>query len=318
LNWQNFQLAFESMRPFSSSSLVYFLFVFFIYSTSFNVAADHNKVFIRDGLKNYSQIPLPKDVFGPESMAFDCHGKGPYVSVSDGRILKWNGAHKGWTDFAITSPYRNKSFCDGSSDPNKGPICGRPVGLKFNPATCNLYIADAYFGVLVVGPSGGKAKQLADSADGAPLKFTNGLDVDSKTGVVYFTESSSVYELREYTWIYRTGDRSGKLMKYDPESKRVEVLLKDMAFANGVALSKSNSFLLLVESITNKTIRFWLTGSKSQTRESFAQLERPADNIKRNNKGDFWIALNSARNAPILDLKKDPVAIKFDKKRERY
>ena len=36
--------------------------------------------------------------------------------------------------------------------------CGRPLGLKFNEATCDLYIADAYFGLLVVGHNGGVAK----------------------------------------------------------------------------------------------------------------------------------------------------------------
>lgn len=64
--------------------------------------------------------------------------------------------------------------------------------------TCNLYIADAYFGLFVVGPSGGVAKLLATSAgdNAAPFKFLNGLDVDDQTGVVYFSESSTVYQRR--------------------------------------------------------------------------------------------------------------------------
>ncbi|KAJ7943250.1 Strictosidine synthase [Quillaja saponaria] len=296
----------------SSSSSLVFLFVFLI-STGFIQAAD-NKAVVRDGLKNYYQIQLPKEVVGPESIAFDCHGKGPYVSVSDGRILKWNGAQKVWTDFAVTSPYRNKSFCNSSTDENKEAICGRPLGLKFNTATCNLYIADAYFGILVVGASGGKAQQIADSVDGAPFKFTNGLDINSKTGAIYFTDSSSTYQRREYASIIRTGDKSGKLLKYDPKTKKVEVLLKDLAFPNGVALSKSKSFLLLAETGANKTLRYWLKGSKSHTTETFAQLGRAVDNIKRNNKGEFWVALQSGRNAPNLGHKKDPVAVKFDKK----
>ncbi|GJM98263.1 hypothetical protein PR202_ga15253 [Eleusine coracana subsp. coracana] len=39
-------------------------------------------------------LDLPKLVIGPESVAFDGHGGGPYVSVSDGRILKYGG--KDW------------------------------------------------------------------------------------------------------------------------------------------------------------------------------------------------------------------------------
>lgn len=44
--------------------------------------------------------------FGPESFAFDSLGKGPYASLSDGRIVKWQGNRKGWTDFAVASPNR--------------------------------------------------------------------------------------------------------------------------------------------------------------------------------------------------------------------
>ena len=45
-------------------------------------------------------------------------------------------------------------------------LCGRLLGLKFNEATCELYIADAYFGLMVVGRNGGVAKQLAISTEG--------------------------------------------------------------------------------------------------------------------------------------------------------
>ena len=74
----------------------------------------------------------------------------------------------------------------------------RPLGLKFDRRTCNLYIADAYFGLLVVGPYGGVAKQIATSvhAGGTPFKFLNALDIDDKTGAIYFSDSSTVYQLR--------------------------------------------------------------------------------------------------------------------------
>ncbi|KAI4314015.1 hypothetical protein L6164_026958 [Bauhinia variegata] len=140
-----------------------------------------------------------------ESLAFDCHGRGPYASVSDGRILKWKGARKGWAEFAYTVPKRDRKLCDGSTNYSLEAKCGRPLGLKFDPKTFNLYIADGYFGILVVGPHGGVATQLAISADedGVPFKFPNGLDVDPQTGAVYFSESSSKYQ-RRYISSYTT------------------------------------------------------------------------------------------------------------------
>lgn len=41
---------------------------------------------------------------GPESIAFDSLGGGPYTGVSDGRILKWNEKEHRWIEYASTSP----------------------------------------------------------------------------------------------------------------------------------------------------------------------------------------------------------------------
>lgn len=51
-----------------------------------------------------SEIKFLNQIQGPESIAFDPEGRGPYTGVADGRILFWNGAS--WTDFAYTSPNR--------------------------------------------------------------------------------------------------------------------------------------------------------------------------------------------------------------------
>ncbi|KAK4841400.1 hypothetical protein QYF36_003839 [Acer negundo] len=269
-----------------------------------------------DQLQNYEQVMLP-GVIGPESIAFDCHGKGPYVGVSDGRILKWQGSPLGWT--------QQRKLCDGSTDSRMEPICGRPLGLKFNKKTCQLYIADAYFGIMFVGPNGGQALKLVASVEGVPFRFTNALDIDTNTGHVYFTDTSIVFQRRDYLLALMRGDKTGRLLKYDPHSKKVTVMYKGLAFPNGVALSKNNSFILVAESNTMQILRFWLhdhnqnitTSTTSYTPEVFATLERFPDNIKRNQKGEFWVALNSARGM----IKKadsdpwfteDPVGIKFD------
>jgi hypothetical protein len=55
--------------------------------------------------RQLKKVPIV-GAFGPESFAFDSLGKGPYASLSDGRIVKWQGNRKGWTDFAVASPNR--------------------------------------------------------------------------------------------------------------------------------------------------------------------------------------------------------------------
>lgn len=51
-----------------------------------------------------SEIKFLNQVQGPESIAFDPLGRGPYTGVADGRVLFWDG--QSWTDFAYTSSNR--------------------------------------------------------------------------------------------------------------------------------------------------------------------------------------------------------------------
>ncbi|KAJ0038660.1 hypothetical protein Pint_23397 [Pistacia integerrima] len=282
-------------KKLSLSAIMFFFFFTFPVAM---VCSDH----AMDGLKNYKQLELP-GVLGPESIAFDCNDKWPLC-----RCFRWQ-----------------REVCDGSTNPSDEPTCGRALGLKFNPESCDLFIADAYFGLMVVGPNGGQAQQLVASAEGVPFRFTNALDIDSKTGLVYFTDSSIIYQRREYILAVIGGDRTGRLLKYDPHSKEVTVMFKGLAFPNGVALSKDNSFLLVAESTKFQVLRFWLQGSTIYSPQVFVRLPRFPDNIRTNNEGEFWVALNSARGKirrskdTELDSKtvrgrydNDPVGVKID------
>lgn len=51
-----------------------------------------------------SEIKFLNQIQGPESIAFDPQGRGPYTGVADGRVLFWDG--RAWSDFAYTSPNR--------------------------------------------------------------------------------------------------------------------------------------------------------------------------------------------------------------------
>uniref|UniRef100_A0A452XDI7 Strictosidine synthase conserved region domain-containing protein n=1 Tax=Aegilops tauschii subsp. strangulata TaxID=200361 RepID=A0A452XDI7_AEGTS len=94
--------------------------------------------------------------------------------------------------------------------------CGRPLGLRFNQKSGDLYVADAYKGLMRVAPGGGEATVLVNQVDGFPLRFTNGVDVDQVTGQVYFTDSSMNYQRSQHEMVTRTGDSTGRLMRYDP------------------------------------------------------------------------------------------------------
>lgn len=69
-----------------------------------------------------------------------------------------------------------------------------------------------------------------------------------------------------------SGDKSGRLMKYDKSSKEVTILLRGIAFANGVALSKDRSFILVAETTTGRILRLWLDGPNAGNSDIFADL----------------------------------------------
>ncbi|KAL1351191.1 hypothetical protein HN51_015132 [Arachis hypogaea] len=251
----------------------------------------------------YEAIPIENAV-GPESFAFDPRGGGPYTGVSDGRIIKWDPTLNRWLNFALTSsPTRDKDDdekseskeCGGSIEEQKKKehICGRPLGLCFSNHTGELYVADAYKGLLVVGHHGGTASSLI------PSTFSNSLDIDQTTGLVYFTTSSSIYQRRNYISLILSKDRTGRLMKYDPQSKELTLVLNNLAFANGVALSKDGDYILIVETTNCRVLKYWLSTPKAGTLEHFADLPGFPDNIKRSPRGGFWVGIHSRRQRLI-------------------
>ncbi|KAL8154117.1 hypothetical protein V2J09_011877 [Rumex salicifolius] len=257
-------------------------------------------------MPTWSEIPFPEDshnrlqkseiefhnqLQGPESVVFDPLGRGPYTGVADGRILFFNG--RDWTDFAYTSSNRPKpKMVDYLKYEH---ICGRPLGLRFHKKTGEMYIADSYLGLMKVGPDGGLATPVATEAEGVPLRFTNDLDID-EDGNVYFTDSSVVYQRRNFLQLVFSGDNSGRLMKYDPVANKVTVLMRNIQFPNGVSITKDGSSLIYTEGCIGRLQRYWLKGEKAGTSEVFAVLPGFPDNIRVNEKGELWVAIHCRRN----------------------
>ncbi|KAL5546564.1 hypothetical protein UlMin_006251 [Ulmus minor] len=199
-------------------------------------------------------------------VAFDPNGDGPYTGVGNSRIVKFNGGDRSWSDFAFNSSQRKPEI-----------------------STLLMPILD----MAVVGPDGGLATRLVSEVEGKPLKFTNDMDIDEDEDVIYFTDSSTDYYRRQYMASMLSGDKTGRLLKYNITSKEVTVLVRGIGFANGVALSKDRSFVLVVETSACKILRLWLKGPKAGSVDVFAELPGFPDNIRRNSKEEFRVALHA-------------------------
>uniref|UniRef100_A0A0E0LRT8 Strictosidine synthase conserved region domain-containing protein n=1 Tax=Oryza punctata TaxID=4537 RepID=A0A0E0LRT8_ORYPU len=242
-------------------------------------------------------LPLPDGVTGAESLAFDTANHGPYTGVSDGRVLRWGGAAAGWTTFAHHQDYRKIPMCTTPVAPPEETesMCGRPLGLAFHNETGDLYIADAYKGLMRVGPGGGEAEVLAAGADGVPFNFVNGIDVDQATGDVYFTDSSTTYPRRFNSEIMMNADATARLLKYDAATKQVAVLRAGLPYANGVAVSHGGEHVVVAHTVPCQAFRYWIKGAKAGEYELFADLPGYPDNVRRDAKGGYWVALNQEK-----------------------
>jgi sugar lactone lactonase YvrE len=181
---------------------------------------------------------------------------------------------------------------------------GRPLGMKFDKKG-NLIAADAYKGLLSID-SQGLVKILATSAEGVPFKCTDGLDV-AKSGTVYFTDASDKFPLKDYLLDILEARPHGRLMRYDPATGKVTVLISGLHYANGVALSKNEDFVLVNETYIYSIHRYWLAGPKAGTSDIFIEnLPGFPDNISSNGKGKFWLALFTTRNDMLDALQKYP------------
>ncbi|XP_022979805.1 protein STRICTOSIDINE SYNTHASE-LIKE 13 [Cucurbita maxima] len=251
----------------------------------------------RLGLGN---LEFEDQVFGPESLEFDALGRGPYTGLADGRIVRWMGEEVGWETFAIVTTKWSEKECAQGVDSTTAKQwknekkCGRPLGLRFEKETGNLYIADAYYGLLMVGPQGGIATPLATHVDGTPILFANDLDIHNN-GSIFFTDTSKRYNRVDHFFILLEGEASGRLLRYDPPTKTTHVVLNGLAFPNGVQLSKDHSFLLYTETTNCRLMKLWLGGSRNGKVEVVANLPGFPDNVRRNERNEYWVAIDCCR-----------------------
>lgn len=229
-----------------------------------------------------AEILVKGKIESPEEIAVDEKGR-LYFGTLDGKILRLlpNGIIE---TFATTG--------------------GRPLGMKFDKKGA-LIVADAYKGLLSID-SRGLIKILATSADGRPFKCTDALDV-AKNGTIYFTDASDKFPLKDYLLDMLEARPHGRFMCYDPATGKVTVLISGLRFANGVALSRNEDFVLVNETYAYSIHRYWLTGPKAGTKDIFIEnLPGFPDNISSNGNGKFWLALFTTRNDMLDTLHKYP------------
>ena len=210
----------------------------------------------------------------PEDVALDADGR-IYAGLEDGRIVQLQA--------------------DGTQPRVFANTRGRPLGLVFDREG-NLLVADAIKGLLSINKTG-DVKLLADEVDGVKFRCLNDLDV-ATDGTIYFTEASNKFPMSQHVSDLLEHQPNGRLLGWDPKTQKARTLLPGLYFANGVAVSPDQSFVLVAETGMYRVQRVWLTGPKQGQAEVFVDnLPGFPDGISSNGRDKFWLALVTPRQA---------------------
>lgn len=214
---------------------------------------------------------------GPEGVAFDAQGR-LYTGYVDGRVMQFSAEGGEAKELANTG--------------------GRPLGVTV-AGDGSVLIADAFKGLLQL--KDGKIEVLSTEADGLAFGFGDDLDVARSNGVVYFSDASYKFGFGHHMEDILEHGPNGRLLAWDPATKSTRALIKDMHFANGVAVGPDEAYVLVNETAEYRVLRYWLKGEKAGTHDVFIDnLPGFPDNITFNGKDRFWLAMAAPRD-PLLD-----------------
>ncbi|KAL6076927.1 Gluconolactonase [Balamuthia mandrillaris] len=200
-------------------------------------------------------------------------------------------------------------------------VGGRPLGLTFSPDAKQLFLADPIQGLVSVDVGSKSIRILTNIAAGSPIRYADDVDV-SKTGdQIYFSDASKYppllrshnkAELAGYydvlaTFLvdYFAGVGSGRLLRYTLSTGLTEELVSGIAFCNGVALSRDESFVVFAETSRYRLHRYWLKGPKVGQSEVFVDnLPSMPDGVslRADGSGHFWVAIPAVSGRADADL----------------
>lgn len=221
---------------------------------------------------------------GPEDVAVGPDGR-IYASTSGGAVVRLQPDGSGLETFVETG--------------------GRPLGIEFD-GSGNLIIANAWLGIQQVTPDG-QVTVLADSVDGNAIRYANDLAV-AANGKIYFSDASAKFGAQASGGNYQASlldilehGGHGRIFEFDPATRAVAVIADGLNYANGVALSDNQDYLLYNETGHYRVWRYWLAGPRQGQRDIVIDnLPGFPDNANSGLNGRFWIGLVAPRNA-LLD-----------------
>lgn len=207
-------------------------------------------------------------VKGPEDVCVDKNGA-LYTATRDGWIKRMHrdGSWENWTML-------NSQALVGITATRRGGII----------------VCDAEKGLIWVDEDG-HAKVLLSHVNGSQIRLANDV-IEASDGSLYFSVTSTKFDLQNLFLDVLEAKPHGQLLKFDPSSSQTSIIVDKLCFANGVALSKDEDFLIVCETWKYRCLKHWLKGDEEGKTEIFVDnLPGGPDNINLAPDGSFWIAV---------------------------
>ena len=175
------------------------------------------------------------------------------------------------------------------------------LGLQWDAA--GRLIVAASDGVYAVDVETGSVETLTMQAAERPLSFADDLDI-ADNGMIYFSEASWKWANDPYrrTYAYDMAENRpyGALVALDPDTGDTEVLVEDLYFANGVALSADQNAVFVLETYRYRLSRYWINGPRAGEFEVVADnLPGIPDGVLGDGQGRLFISMDTQR-VPLL------------------
>jgi sugar lactone lactonase YvrE len=246
-----------------------------------------------DRLRRARSVDLG-DFSGPEDVALGHDGK-LYATAANGLVLE------------LDPGGQVQLFAD---------IGGRALGIETD-TDGSLVVANAYLGLQRIHADG-SVESLLGEVEGNPVAFANDLAI-AADGTIYFSNSSRKFGAQQSGGTYEAAlldilehGGHGQVVRFDPETRQAEVIIRDLNFANGIAISEDQRYLLLSDLGSYRILKHWLQGpNKGATDVLLDNLPALADNINNGLNGRFWIGMISPRNELVDKLSDKPMLRKI-------
>jgi sugar lactone lactonase YvrE len=195
---------------------------------------------------------------------------------------------------------------------------GRVLGFDFD-AEGRMIAADAMKGLLAI-TADARVIVLADrvSSDD-PIRYADAVVV-APDGTIYFTDASTRFAPAAWGGTYEASvldiieqSATGRVLAYEPATRKTRVVAHGLSFANGIALSSDGHTLFVNETgryrvwkIDGRASDLAVQGGSPQARVLLDNLPGYPDNLMRGRDGRIWVGMFKPRNAAADSLAQRP------------